>query len=203
MSTISTNYTQQNLYSSIVSNSNRQSSLSNEQKSGIEEILSNYDSSNLSSNDASEIVYAFGEFGVNPSKEMESFLDELGFDAAEIGQLAQGSTQGSMPPPPPPPQVQDALTQTLSELYEDSEDEETTYSTNPYASSDTSVSFSNLLDYTSRILSLNENSQQEVMDMFDEFNSSEDKSSMASSIKSSLTDILSNQNNYNALSLYA
>lgn len=202
MSTISTNYTQQNLYSSLFSNSTQQSSLSGSQKSGIEEILSNYDASSLTSEDATEIIEAFEELGVNPSAELESYLDELGFDAAEIGQLSQGSSpQGSMPPPPPPPEVQDELAQTISELYGDSEDDST--STNPYASSDTSVSFSNLLDYTSRILSLNEDTQEEVMELFESYNSADDKSSLANSVRTTLAEILSNQDNYSALSLYA
>lgn len=210
MSTINANYTQQNLYSPITSSTREQNSLSDSQKDSIKDILSNYDASSLTSDDASEIVELFKELGVNPSQEMASYLDELGFDAAQIGQLSQDSSststsmaKGSMPPPPPPPQVQDELSQTLSELYSEDEDETTTTSTNPYASSDTSTSFSNLLDYTSRILSLNEDSQQEVLDMFENYNNSDDKSSQADSVRASLSQILSNQNNYSSLSLYA
>lgn len=219
---ISTSYTQQNLYvpvaSNLLNNVQQQNFISEEQKSSIADLLKNYDSSSLTSEDAVEIVTALKDFGVSPSEELTNYLYELDFDAKEIGDLsrenddlqdteqtsgaqAQSPMQGSMPPPPPPPETQDEISSTLSELYEDSDDEST--STNPYANSDTSTSFSNLLDYTSRILSLNEDSQQEVLDMFSEYNSSDDKASQASSVRENLSSILANQNNYVSLSLYA
>lgn len=210
MSTISADYTRESLYGMYATNltsQTGQTSLSSDQKSKMEDILSEFDSSNLTTSDASSIVEAFSELGIRPSDELTSFLDELGFSANEIGDLAQSvsntSMQSSMPPPPPPPSIQDELTSTLSELYEDDEDDESTISTNPYANDDTSTSFSNLLDYTSRILSLNEDSQQEVLDMFSEYNNSDDKASQASSVRENLSSILANQNNYASLSLYA
>jgi len=78
--------------------------LSNEQKETIDSILSDYDALTLSEQDAKDIVSAFHEAGINPSKDFADKLDSAGFDAREIGDLA-GVTpshrgEGSAPPPP-------------------------------------------------------------------------------------------------------
>lgn len=77
--------------------------ISNEQKNLIETTLAEYEASNLSANDASEIVSIFSEAGIQPGKELENALKDAGFDAREIGSLAASQNQGntqSMPPPP-------------------------------------------------------------------------------------------------------
>lgn len=84
---------------------NTNASLSSEQSSLIEETLSNYDASNLSEADASAIVEAFSDAGITPSAQFADALAESGFDAREIGSLANvgESQQGGQRPPPPPP----------------------------------------------------------------------------------------------------
>lgn len=72
--------------------------LSDEQKSLVEETLSNYDAENLSEDDAKAIVETFKEAGIKPGKELADLTSELGFDAKEIGDLA-----GLEPPQGPPP----------------------------------------------------------------------------------------------------
>ena len=80
-------------------------SISSSQSDEISSILSNYDSSNLSESDAQAIVAAFQDAGIEPSKELESAMEEAGFDAQEVGTLAGVGAQaagGAGTPPPPP-----------------------------------------------------------------------------------------------------
>lgn len=212
MSNITTDYTQlsqYNMYNVAKTNQAQQNNtLSSNQKSQIEEILSNYDSSSLTVQGAKTIVDEISQLGINPSQSLENFLDTLGFAAQEIGSLAQSTSrnlssamQGNMPPPPPQG-VQDSILDTISELYEDEDSSTNSNPLNPYENSDLSISFSNSLDYTSRVLSLNKESRQEVFDLFDSYNNSDDKSSVINEVKNSLTDILTNKNNYGTYSLY-
>jgi len=83
--------------------------LSTEQKDTISSILSEYDSSALSEQDAKEIVQALQDAGIRPSKDFANTLEAAGFDAREIGDLAgvsppQRGGDGALPisntPPP-------------------------------------------------------------------------------------------------------
>ena len=87
----------------------RNTSLTVEQKTLIEGTLSNYDSENLSESDALEIVNTFSKAGIQPGKELEETLKSSGFDAREIGQLANTS-------PLPPPSNQSTTNIDLSAL---------------------------------------------------------------------------------------
>ena len=78
-----------------------QRSLSDEQKSLLEETLSSYDADNLSEQDANAIVSALSEAGIQPGKGLGDAMSELGFDAREIGDLAGVERPGNRPPPPP------------------------------------------------------------------------------------------------------
>jgi len=73
--------------------------LSSSQEGTISSILSNYDADNLSKSDAQAIVSALQDEGIQASSELESAMEEAGFDAKEIGTLA-GVGQGGTPPPP-------------------------------------------------------------------------------------------------------
>ena len=79
--------------------------LSSDQSELIEETLSSYDANNLTKQDAQDIVSAFSEAGINPSKEFADLLAESGFDAKEIGSMAgvEKGAGGQRPPPPPQP----------------------------------------------------------------------------------------------------
>ena len=78
--------------------------LSTEQKDTIASILSDYDSSTLSEQDAKDIVQAFQDAGIRPSKDFANTLEAAGFDAHEIGGLAGVSPpqRGEVGAPPPP-----------------------------------------------------------------------------------------------------
>lgn len=78
---------------------NSTQSLSDEQKTTIEEILSDYDSANLSESDAKSIVESFKEAGIEPGQAFAAELANAGFDARSIGDLA-GVGGGQQPPPP-------------------------------------------------------------------------------------------------------
>ena len=194
-------------YASLSSqlSSSSQSSLSYDQQQIIDDTLSNYDSSSLTTSDAQEIVSAFQEAGINPSKELEDAMSSLGFDAQVVGELAglgqNAGIQGGngMPPPPPPPSSSEEEEDTVSTLLE------TLFSTDD--EDDTSSSaFDTISDYTSRILNLNEDSKQTVMDLFDKYseeNSDLSKEDMATLIQSSLKELLADSNNYNHSTLYA
>lgn len=69
-------------------------SLTSSQSDTISSVLENYDASNLSQSDALEIVAAFKEAGIQPSAELESAMEEAGFDAQEVGTLAGVVGQG-------------------------------------------------------------------------------------------------------------
>lgn len=62
--------------------------LTSSQSDTISSVLENYDANNLSQSDALEIVAAFKEAGIQPGAELESAMEEAGFDAQEVGILA-------------------------------------------------------------------------------------------------------------------
>jgi hypothetical protein len=73
------------------------SPISSSQEDTISSILSNYDASNLSENDAQSIVAAFQDAGIEPSEELVSAMEEAGFDAQEVGSLAGVGAHGTPP----------------------------------------------------------------------------------------------------------
>ena len=83
--------------------SNTVKSLTDEQKTLISETLSELDADNLTETDALSIIEIFSEAGIEPSKEMESVLINLGFDAKDIGELANVEGGDRPAPPLPPP----------------------------------------------------------------------------------------------------
>jgi len=180
---------------------NTNNNLTSSQLETISSVLSNYDSSNLSSEDAFSIVSSFKEAGIKPSESLAKAMESEGFDAKEVGDLAGVKGSGGMPPPPPPPpsgskQEETDISSLLDELLSIEEDQEE--ATNDY--------FDQIMEYTSRIINLNEQSKSEVMEMLDRFLeedsefSTEDKSNI---IKNSLSQILSDPDNYNRVSFYA
>lgn len=194
---------------SMSNTSSSSNSLSLEQQQTIEDVLSNYDASSLSESDAAEIVSAFQNAGIEPSKEMDDAMDSLGFDAGEIGVLAGATQQAGMPPPPPggmppPPPSEsdeeefDTVSSLLETLFES--DDETEDSEESAASS-----FDDLMEYTSRIVNLNESSKENVMEMLEKYGSEDNGLSQEetnSIVKSTLNSILGESNNYNHTSFY-
>ncbi|KAB7883107.1 hypothetical protein GA417_13010 [Poseidonibacter ostreae] len=168
-------------------------SLSSSQLETISSVLEDYDANNLSQSDAQSIVAAFEDAGIEPSAELASAMEEAGFDAREIGDLAGGKSGGGMPPPPPAEET-DSISSLLDTLLNTEEDEEST-----------STSFDDIMDYTSRILNLNDESKTEVMDLLDKY-SSEDADYTAEEtnnlLKTALSQILSDTNNYKSVSFY-
>lgn len=200
-----------NMYSSSASSSRSSNSLSYSQQQTFESVLGNYDSSSLSKEDASEIVNAFQDAGIKPSKELANSMESLGFDAQMLGELAgvRGPNGvGGMPPPPPPKEDEESISDILSELLylSEEEDEYSLSSTSNSYSNNTNDSFESILDYTSRILSLNDEAKEKVMGLFENYKpeNTELKSNEVSNIiKNSLSDILSDENNYKSTSFYA
>lgn len=204
---------------SAVQNSNSQSStLSAYQKQSIGTLLENYDASNLSAKDAVEIVNALKDEGIAPSKELASVIADAGFNAKEIGDLAGvsggGAAEGGRPAggPPPPRQGGNQSSEEeqsyLSELLDSLLSVDTTENTTTTSSSATvnGVSFSDVMDYTSRIVNLNTQSQEQVMSMLDDLSSKDNQltnEQKSSVVKYNLGQILSNSENYNRVSLYA
>lgn len=111
----------------------RTTGLTSDQKNGIQSVLKNFDSKNLTEADAKSITSEFKKLGLQPGKDLESAMAASGFDAKEVGQLAfgtggpPGAAQGGNPPPPPPPpsgggkltssdEVSDYLTTLISSL---------------------------------------------------------------------------------------
>lgn len=104
--------------------SSTQEALSSDQISSIDEILSNFDSDNLSTADAQSIAEQFSEAGIQPSEELASVLASSGFDAQEIGDAVRGEG-GGPPPPPPQSEVTDSseIVNFLDELLENYEEQ--------------------------------------------------------------------------------
>jgi hypothetical protein len=156
-------------------------------------ILEEYDSENLTQEDALEIIDALEAAGIRPSRELGEAMAEEGFDAKEIGDLA-GITRGDMPPPPPPPSGEDdsSFSGLLSELLDSEDDENSVYSEAD--------------DYSNKIAHLNEQSKSEVEDMLNMFSnipSDINNQQKTDIIKHTLNSILDNSNNYNRFSMYA
>ena len=95
-----------NVGSSITmpSSSRSEKALTEDQLTLISDTLSELDTDNLTTADALSILETFSDAGIEPGKDMESTMSELGFDAQEIGDLA--NVEGDRPPPPPPPPSQ-------------------------------------------------------------------------------------------------
>lgn len=195
-----------------MNNVSKSSSLSTEQKALIEEVLSQYDSESLSADDATAIVEAFKEAGIQPSSGLQSAMSTAGFDAKEVGDLAGVGKGGGGKPPmgPPPPASEEELstiTDLLESLLEEEEESSTTSSTTTTSSSgyeETSfTSFNTILDYTNQIVNLKDEAKGEVMSILDEYNANESQQDIQKTIVNSINDILNKQENYNRISFYA
>jgi hypothetical protein len=188
--------------------SKNDTSLSSYQKEFIATLLESYDSSSLSSDDALAIVSALKDEGIAPSEELASVMDEAGFDAREVGDLA-GLGGAGMPPPPPPQsgneyseEEESYVTELLDALLGTDEDDESVTT----SSVSNGVSFDSVMDYTSRIVNLNEESQEQVMTLLSDLSSEENElttDQKATILKHELGAILSNEDNYSRVSYYA
>ena len=94
-------------------------------KKQVTDILSQYDSENLSSDDMDAINKSFKDAGIRPNGELKSMLEDSGYDAKALGDRAretQGANGGPPPggPPPgsgaPPGGAQQASTDQLKQL---------------------------------------------------------------------------------------
>ncbi|MBK1724772.1 hypothetical protein, partial [Thiocystis violacea] len=75
-------------------------SLSEAQQQTMKDTLANFDADNLSASDATSIVDAFNEAGIQPGAAMESAMEDLGFDAKAVGEKAgveQSRPMGPLP----------------------------------------------------------------------------------------------------------
>ncbi len=79
--------------------------LTDEQQQLLTETLSEFNAENLTETDAQSIIETLSEAGIQPGKELESAMAELGFDAKNIGELAGGERR----PPPPPKQSSEEI----------------------------------------------------------------------------------------------
>jgi len=73
--------------------------LTDDQKSTISDILSQYDASDVSDEDAKAIFQAFKDAGITPAKGMKEAIEAAGFDADDL--RSRGMSDQGMPPPPP------------------------------------------------------------------------------------------------------
>ena len=200
------------VFQAQMSSSSKSSSLTSEQKALIEDVLSQYDSESLSTDDAKAIVEAFQTAGIEPSSALQSAMSVSGFDAKEVGDLAgMGPAGGGKPmggPPPPPPEEElSTITELLESLLEESEEDETTTSSTTSSSSpyeETSfTAFNTILDYTNQIVNLKDDAKDNIMSILEEYNTNESQQDVQKSIVNSLNDILNKAENYNRISFYA
>lgn len=71
--------------------------LSDVQLATISETLANFDSENLTEEDAQNIVEAFKAADIKPGKALAAAMSELGFDARAVGELADIEPKGPKP----------------------------------------------------------------------------------------------------------
>ena len=198
--------TSSQILQSASSGSSKTNSLSTQQKAIVEDVLSKYDTNSLSANDAMEIVESFQEAGIAPSQALASTMEASGFDAKEVGDLAGiggGKPMGG-PPPPPPQEDLDSVSSLLESLLSSDDEDEDDTTTSSISSS--SSSFDAILDYTTKIMSLKDGAQEEVMSLLEQYNSDSNTLSQEDTEKfivNSLSQILNESDNYNTMSFYA
>lgn len=71
--------------------------LTDEQKSLVQFTLAEYDSENLTADDAKKILNTFREAGIRPGKELRQAIEDAGFDEKQLLDLA-GPEGGQKPP---------------------------------------------------------------------------------------------------------
>ena len=182
------------------SNPQKQSqNLTESQLEIISSVLSNYDSENLTQSEATQIVEAFQAAGIRPGSSLESAMAAEGFSAKEVGELAGVGSKGAERMPPPPPkneELENSVSALLDTLFNTEDEEENS----------SNVSFDDVMEYTARILNLNEKSQSEAINILNEYATQTDDYSqedLETIIKGSLSGILSDNNNYRHTSFYA
>ncbi|MCW8916295.1 MAG: hypothetical protein OQK24_10655 [Magnetovibrio sp.] len=72
--------------------------LSDSQKTAVQDILSEFDASNLSAEDAEAINAAFRAEGIKPSADLKSTIEAAGFDANELRPPGGPEGGGGRPP---------------------------------------------------------------------------------------------------------
>ncbi len=191
--------------------------LNEDQLNYVSSVLEDYDSSALSDADALEIVANFSQAGITPSRDLANAISDAGFSASQIGELAaitgtsassSDTRGGNTPPPPPPPadtaEEEEELTQILLDLL-DANEEETKEEEEPLSSSSSNTSFEDILDLSSKIVALNENSKDKVLELFEKYNTNENdlsKENVQKVVENSLNQILNDTNNYTPTSFY-
>ncbi|BFT28976.1 hypothetical protein D210916BOD24_01520 [Alteromonas sp. D210916BOD_24] len=78
-----------------------QTELNQQQTETVQSILANYDADSLTGDDAKAIIEAFKEAGIQPGESLESVMEQAGFDAKQLGELAgleKGMPQRPLPP---------------------------------------------------------------------------------------------------------
>ncbi|MDV7338007.1 hypothetical protein RYZ26_00270 [Terasakiella sp. A23] len=85
--------------------------LTESQNALIQELLSEYDSENLTDADIQAINDTFREEGIVPSRDLRNAIEAAGFDAETLrnGSGGQGEAGNRPPPPPPPPSSTDTV----------------------------------------------------------------------------------------------
>ena len=191
--------------------------LKEDQLAYVSSVLEDYDSSALSDADALEIVANFSQAGITPSRDLANAISDAGFSASQIGELAAvtGTSANSFdsrgagaPPPPPPPadtaEEEEELTQILLDLL-DANEKENKEEEEPVSSTSQNTSFEEILDLSSKIVALNENSKDKVLELFEKYNENENdlsKENVQKVVQNSLSQILNDTNNYTPTSFY-
>eukprot|EP00033_Pygsuia_biforma_P003999 GCRY01004379.1.p1 GENE.GCRY01004379.1~~GCRY01004379.1.p1 ORF type:complete len:210 (-),score=7.65 GCRY01004379.1:108-671(-) len=177
------------------------SGLTSDEYSTVRSVLSNYDSSNLSNQDAVEITQAFDEANIQPSRQLNNFMDSLGFDAQQIGQLAsvlpqsvQASNQSNSLDEFK--KEEEALNIALKDLLLENDDNNET----------PSFSKEQVEDFASKIAALKDDTKDSVKQMIENLSSQSSSLTQTQTqniVQNSLSQVLSDSNNYNSFSIYA
>lgn len=76
--------------------------MTQDQKNQLEGILEQYSADSLTAGDALTIVKSFEALGIAPGQELEQMMEDKGFNAKSVGEMAglQEPREGQVPPPP-------------------------------------------------------------------------------------------------------
>jgi len=80
--------------------STQSASITEDQQAQLEDLLSEFDADNLTTEDATSIISSVQEMGIEPSQSLVDLMADSGFDAQAIGDMGGANR----PAPPPPPQ---------------------------------------------------------------------------------------------------
>jgi len=171
--------------------------VSTEQKSAIEQVLSKFDASSLTSEDAQEITNAFKELEIRPSKSLRETIESAGFDANEIRNLSQ-NTSKKVNETPAPKHISESNSDSGLDMFEELLSQLVDLSNQDNLSTAKSIE-----EFTSRFSNMTDEAQNGVKDLLTQFKEDNLKVGSPTMLANSINEIMSKDKSYNHIEVYA